>query len=134
MIKADIPHLARELNALAEVYDRRQVSAAALEVWFSTLREFPYEEIASTIIAWPRMRSKMPTPNDVFELVNDRLLAKREQANRVEKARYIKEIEALNRSENPQVEAIISGIRSMLGMRPRVSERELGSDDEKGAP
>lgn len=123
MIKADVPQLARELNALAEVYAKPILSERAMEVWFSTLKDLPYERVAGALIAWPKVRGKMPAPNELLQMVSERMLEEREQQDRVERARIMKETEAMSVSGSAQARAIIAKTKECL-RKPRRTPRE----------
>lgn len=85
MIKADIPTLAKQLNALAEVFDKKPVTPGALEVWFDTLRDFPCEQVMALLIGWPKSHSKMPVPAEVWKAMNEWSIEQRERKSALER-------------------------------------------------
>ena len=72
MQKYDAQVLAQNLNSLCEVYDKKPVSLKALEVWFDTLKEFPTQTVMDTVIGWPKVNNKFPTPADIWKQVRER--------------------------------------------------------------
>lgn len=79
MQNIDLPQLTKELNALAEVFERRVLTEAAARVWFDTLRDFPTEQVLSVIIAWPKTHTKFPAPADVWKVMNELVIERRER-------------------------------------------------------
>ena len=79
MNKTDGTLLAQNLNALAEVYERKHVTAKALEVWYDTLKEFPTERIMGFLIHWPKSHNKFPTPAEIWKACNEAGSGEREQ-------------------------------------------------------
>ena len=79
MIKADIPTLAKQLNSLAEVFDKKAITPGALEVWFDTLRDFPCDQVMGLLIGWPKSHAKMPVPAEVFKTMNEWAIDQREK-------------------------------------------------------
>lgn len=79
MIKPDLPVLAKQLNALAEVFDKKPVAPGALEVWFDTLREFPTDQVMTLLISWPRTHGKFPVPAEVWKSMNEWAIEQRER-------------------------------------------------------
>lgn len=71
MQKFDAELLAKNLNALAEVFDRKPVTAGALQAWFDTLKEFPTERIMSLLIGWPKTHGKFPTPAELWKACSE---------------------------------------------------------------
>lgn len=84
MQSIDIPNLVKELNGLAEVFDKRAVTEKASKVWFDTLREFPTERVLGILIGWPKTHGKFPTPAEVWKSCNDFSIIDREHKARQE--------------------------------------------------
>jgi hypothetical protein len=88
MTKTDIPVMANQLNALAEVFDKKPISEKAALVWFDTLKDFKTEKVCSLLIAWPKTHGKFPTPAEVWKVCNEmassELEAKAQRENREE--------------------------------------------------
>jgi len=85
MLKNELPQLGTRLNQLAEVYERKAITAAALEVWFDALRSFALDAIFRILTDWPKEHQKMPTPADVCECMPGRVQSMKQasdEANR----------------------------------------------------
>lgn len=78
MQKYDAQTLAQNLNGLAEVFDKKPVSAKGLEVWFDTLKEFQTERVMGLLINWPKAHGKFPTPAEVWKACNETSIGERE--------------------------------------------------------
>jgi hypothetical protein len=119
MLKVDLPTLAKQLNALAEVFDKKPVTPGALEVWFDTLREFPCEDVMALLIGWPKTRAKFPVPSEVWKAMNERGIDQREKKAAQERAE--------NRGRlflpTPKGEEFLAKIKAML-KAPRLTPRE----------
>jgi hypothetical protein len=82
----DLPQLVKELNGLAEVFDKKQITDKASKVWFDTLKEFPTERVLGILIGWPKTHNKFPAPSDVWKVCNESGIEEREHKARTEKA------------------------------------------------
>lgn len=80
----DMQTLGQRLNELAEVFDKKPVGEKGLTVWFNVLREFPTEQVCGVLLGWPKTHSKFPAPSDVWKVVNDIGITKREAKARAE--------------------------------------------------
>jgi hypothetical protein len=85
MQKIDATVLAQNLNALAEVYEKKHVTSKALEVWFDTLKGFPTERVMGYLIHWPKSHGKFPTPAEVWKLCNESSIEEREERAKQER-------------------------------------------------
>lgn len=85
MHKTDVTLLAQNLNAIAEVYERKHVTAKALEVWYDTLKAFPTERIMGLLIGWPKTHGKFPTPAEIWKACNESSVEEREEKARQER-------------------------------------------------
>ena len=88
MTRDDVPALSAQLNALADVYDKRNLTPQAVQVWVDTVKEFPAFRVISLLIEWPKVNAKMPTPGDVWKKLNDRAIDDREAQQQTERAMY----------------------------------------------
>lgn len=79
MQKIEAQLLAQNLNALAEVFEKKHVTAKALEVWFDTLKEFPTERVMGLLIGWPKSHTRFPAPAEVWKACNESMAAVREK-------------------------------------------------------
>lgn len=84
MNRTDIPTMAKQLNVLADVFDKRHVSENAAVAWFDTLKEFPVERVTGVLISWPRSHVKFPVPAEVWRSCNDMGVADRERQARAD--------------------------------------------------
>lgn len=105
MQKFDAELLAKNLNALAEVFDKKPVTAGALQAWFDVLREFPTERVMGVLLGWPKTHGKFPTPAEVWKSCNELSIEEREH-----KARLEKQIE-------PEWQRSANGARLLRGMK-----------------
>ena len=129
MQKYDATVLAQNLNALAEVFDRKPVSAKALEVWFDTLKEFPTEKVMGKLINWPKSHTKFPAPSEVWKECNDLGAKDREDKAARERAENLRDPVA----DDAVARANLSRIRALLS-RPRKSAAEYWEMVLKDAP
>lgn len=84
MQSIDLPQLVKELNGIAEVFDKKPVTEKASKVWFDSLREFPTERVLGLLIGWPKTHGKFPTPSEVWKACNDLSIVERENKARLE--------------------------------------------------
>ena len=88
MLRTDIPTMAKQLNLLAEVFDKKPITEGSALVWFDTLKDFKTEKVCSILIAWPKTHGKFPVPADVFKVCNEafssELEAKAQRENKAE--------------------------------------------------
>lgn len=77
--------LGERLSELSEVFQAKPVSEKGLTVWFNVLREFSTEKVCGVLIGWPRSHNKMPSPNDVWKIVNDQMISEREKKAAIER-------------------------------------------------
>jgi hypothetical protein len=152
MQSIDLPQLAKELNGLAEVFDKKPVTEKASKVWFDTLREFPTERVLGMLIGWPKSYGKFPTPAEVWKACNEVGIAERERKALLEKreaiewersphgAKFLEQMRKIinrpARSPRQQWEHVLATQRpGSIGYEYakkvlRVEDRETGEDDE----
>lgn len=121
MNKIDLQLLANQLNALAEVFDKKPVSPKGLEVWFDTLRDFPTERVISVLIGWPKTHTKYPSPAEVWKSVNEISIDLREEKVRQERTQIEREYQQMGAT--PQGKAIIKGMYQILA-KPKRTPRQ----------
>lgn len=121
MNKIDLQLLANQLNALAEVFEKKPVSPKGLEVWFDTLRDFPTDRVISMLIAWPRTHTKYPSPAEVWKAVNEISIDIREEKARHERALIAQEHRHMGAT--PQGRAIIKRVYEILS-KPKITPRQ----------
>lgn len=73
MLPTDIATLRDRLTELAELFERKPIGDKALRVWFDVLRDFPCEDVASILIAWPKTHVKFPAPAEVWKIASERM-------------------------------------------------------------
>jgi len=110
VIRQDIPTMMNQLNALAEVFDKKPLGEKAAMVWFDTLNDFSTEKVLSVLIGWPKMHTKFPAPAEVRKVLNDITST---QIERESLARR-REDPFISWPKNERTEQIIAGIRKML--------------------
>jgi hypothetical protein len=71
MQSIDIPQLTKELNSLAEVFEKKPLSEKAAGVWFDTLKEFPTERVLGLLINWPKSHTKFPAPSELWKVCSE---------------------------------------------------------------
>ena len=121
MQKVDLQTLANQLNALAEIFDKKPVSPKGLEVWFDTLRDFPTERVMSVLIGWAKSHTKYPSPAEVWKVVNEISIDLREEKVRVEREQIEREYKRMGAT--PQGSAIIKMMHEILA-KPRRTPRQ----------
>lgn len=112
MHKYDAPMLAEALNSLAEVLERKPISARALEVWYETLKEFPAPRVIGRLQSWAKGHAKMPVPMDLWRPLNDEAIDAREAEAKVHRVMRQKEIEGL--SMTAQGQRVLEQIKAVL--------------------
>ncbi|MFO0253400.1 MAG: hypothetical protein ACK52V_04720 [Betaproteobacteria bacterium] len=112
MRPTDTKPLSDSLAALAEVFAVRPPSPAAVTVWADTLRDFPIERVQGLLRSWPKMHGKMPTPRDVWQILNDERTEDIERRAAAEKVRERNEVQRLF---DPRVrDATMAKIRELI--------------------
>ena len=115
MIRADIPSMMSQLNALAEVFEKKPLGDKAAMVWFDTLNDFSADKAIGVLIGWPKTHTKFPAPAEVRKVLQD--IA----SNAIEKEAIARRREdpLLAWPKTPQTANCIAGIRKILsGRRP----------------
>ena len=117
MQKFDADLLAKNLNQLADVFDRKPVSGPALQAWFDSLKEFPTERVMGVLIGWPRAHLKFPTPSEVWKLCNEIGIGERERKADLEKR------EQIEWERSPAGEKFLAKMREIIN-RPSRTPKE----------
>lgn len=160
MDKLSAPQFVAALNALAEVFDRKAISAKALEVWFETLKEFDTNRVLGLLNSWAKSHGKFPAPAELWKVLNEEASERRERTALAEKKsfaagerqlgatehgrRKMAEIRAILASpkptplqhwtmvrQDPGAPAIAQRFADRFFERFAVPEREPGQDDEE---
>jgi hypothetical protein len=126
----DAPDFEALLQQVAECYDRKPPSEAAAKMWFTTLKDFLYPDVRSTLLHWIKTKSKAPTIAEIITQLRDRQSGGLER-RAVEDKRAFQSGAA--RMENPPTEhgkACMALIREKLPRMKKRRERIPGEDDE----
>ena len=88
MTRNDVAEFGTRILALAEVYDRKPPTEAAVRIWCEALRYFPAFEVFNALDAWGKTAAKFPVPADITRVLNERATTKRERDNVQEKVEF----------------------------------------------
>jgi hypothetical protein len=116
----DAVELSARLNALAEVFNAKALTEAALKIWFASLKEFPADMVFGRLTSWPKEHSKFPAPADIWKIANAIGIAERERAAALERSANAQPVR-FERSEAGN--RALREIKAMLA-RPRPSPVE----------
>lgn len=105
------PQFAAALNALAEVFDKKSVSAKAMELWFDTLKEFDTNRVLGLLNSWAKMHTKFPAPSEVWKALNEESSVRRERVAEAEKKVFAREYQ---HASTPHGAACMAKVREML--------------------
>ena len=120
MNKLDVEPMAKQLNLLAEVFDKRPVTAGAALVWFDTLKDFPVEAVTGILIGWPKTHGRFPTPTEVWRVLNEEATKQREYKAAVEQSQNVQE---LNWSNSAAGNAALLKMKEILA-RPKTNMKD----------
>lgn len=137
MLSTDSAAFEREMLNVAEVFDRRQPSAAALKHWFEALRDFRMDQVQGALKTWVRNRQKFPTINEILQLLADRAGRDAELRAKAEREREGKEVERTTRSEatDRMVQETLRSLRAMRDARPsRQWAKDIIAAHKAGTP
>lgn len=87
------------LMDLAEAFDRKPPSDAALRVWAETLGSVPVRPVIAALQGWSRSKTKFPAPAEVYAAANDADAEEREKRLADEKARDHVDLRQMGRTE-----------------------------------
>lgn len=116
MQRTDIDLLGRQLNALAEAFDKKPVTVKAMEIWFDALREFPTERVMDVLNHWAKSHARFPVPSEVWKIVNERMADVREERAIEEKKQFA--AEERRGFKTPQGAKILREMWRLLGKEP----------------
>lgn len=85
MQKKDMPEVVAAINGLCDVFTKPKPTLPAIEHWWEAMKEFPLHNVLLVLNTWARDSSKMPTPHDVWERLNNMRTAELEEKARIEK-------------------------------------------------
>ena len=120
MLATDVGIFERKMADLAEVFDRKAPSAAALKHWFNALRDYRMDQVSSVLEMWVRNRQKMPTISEIATILAERAGRDAEARAKFEREREGKDVEKTMRSESTDrmVKATIRALKAMQDRRP----------------
>jgi hypothetical protein len=75
------------LMDLADTFDRKPPSDAALRVWAETLGSLPVRPVLAALQGWSRSKTKFPAPAEIYAAANDADAEEREKRLAEDKAR-----------------------------------------------
>lgn len=129
----DMPVLGEKLNGLADVFGKQHVSKAALGVWWDTIKEFDHNEVFGVLGYWAQGNSRMPTPADVWKVLNERRTSNLEEKARQE--RLVNTGRAVPSGYHPTHEgkALFSVIRAWMNGPRRPIEEAILEAHRNGA-
>lgn len=95
MEKSSLPDLARRLNDLAEIMDKKPLGEKAILGWFETLREFETGIVFGSLKGWQKTHARFPTPAEVWKACNEfssELMEKQQVTDKIALARSYAQI------------------------------------------
>lgn len=95
----DIENLESLLTELAECYDRRPPTAAALKNWYEILRPFRWLQVETEMKNWLATKTKFPAISEIAQILNERSIDEREDRWNNEKALEKSQSAAFAKSE-----------------------------------
>lgn len=122
MQSLDLPQFVKELNALAEVFDKKPVTGRASEVWFDTLKEFPVERVLGLLIAWPKTHNKFPAPAEIWKACSEVVAVDREKKARAEAMQN--QSRTVGWHKSPAAEEALEKMRQIVGAKTRIKSDE----------
>jgi len=120
--KSDHAQLATLLAELAECFDRRQLSAAAVKHWIDSLHEFPWSSVQSALLIWRDRKRIFPSISDIREPLADQAITDREVAAQASRERFERETERTLSGPTADGLRIMDSVKRALG---------AGKPDEK---
>lgn len=100
------------LMDLAEAFDRKPPSDAALRVWAETLGTLPVRPVIVALQGWSRSKTKFPAPAEVYAAANDVDADEREKRLADEKARETVDLRRMGAT--PQGRRALALIRDVI--------------------
>lgn len=137
MLASDVGIFEKKMSDVAEVFDRKAPSAAALKHWFNALRDYRMDQVSSVLEMWVRNRQKMPTISEIATLLAERASRDAEARAKLEREREITEVKKMMRSETTDrmVKATLAALRSMQTKPPSKQwARDILRAHEAGEP
>lgn len=141
MKAVELSVLAGRLNELAEYYDRKPPSAAALKIWLDALSECWLDDVLRVLSDWPKTRRAMPLADEVLQacrkVVSDRIEAEGER-NRKTQASLRDFSTAMAAQDCPQArvarQLLAEWARRQRNMDARAWAKRLRDREQDGLP
>ena len=111
------------LADLAEAYDRKPPSDAALRIWRETLEPLPLRPVTIALQAWARGKTKPPAPAEIYTAANDLAIDDREHRVESEKS--------LHASQFRQMGSTPRGREALRLIRDLVAAKVTKPDDSR---
>ncbi len=103
------------LMDLAEAFDRKPPSDAALRIWRETLESLPVRPVTLALQSWSRSKTKFPAPAEIYGAANDADAEEREKRIEEEKVRHVVEIRHMGAT--PQGRRALKMIRDLIAKK-----------------
>lgn len=103
------------LMDLAEAFDRKPPSDAALRVWCDVLTPLPVRPVLLALQSWTRSKTKFPAPAEIFSAANDIDADDREQRIAAEKGR--EQVDLRRMGATPQGRRALRLIRDLIAKK-----------------
>lgn len=71
MLDSDKIEFLNQVNGLMEVFGKPKLTAAAAQVWWSTIRDQDHNDVFTCLSFWAQSNSKPPAPRDIWTQAND---------------------------------------------------------------
>jgi hypothetical protein len=96
--KIDLPNFEKLLIELAECYDRKPPTAAAIGHWFDALLAFSWSQVERELRHWLTTKNKFPTIAEIFLSMNEKNIDEREAKWAAEKKQALTETTTFGKS------------------------------------
>lgn len=95
----DIEKFIGLIGEVAECFDHRPITEVALKHWFDALSEFNFADIEYQLRLWIKSKPRFPMIADIFSILNEQAIDKRETAWNEKKIQEAAEIKKLGITE-----------------------------------
>jgi hypothetical protein len=115
MNRVDLPAFEQLMQELADCYDRKPYSGAALKHWADALSEYPWEKVRYRLKVWRDSRAKPPMVNELLGQLREAFSDELERKAKEDKAAFSREPTPVT----PHGEACMAKVRALLAGGPR---------------
>lgn len=112
MHATDSQKFAALMTEIAECYDRKPPTPAAMKNWFDALMPFPWIRVESSIREWILTKSKFPTIAEIVQPLNERTIDECESRWNQQKQKERRDVEAF--ASNEKVVEVISALKGIM--------------------